>query len=74
MVFRPASDVGDLGNFCEQSQENEDDHSLEIVANAARVAWVLNFSEGVGKGFEEHSLVVGRGIHGKNLRVLRILN
>jgi len=65
MSFRPALNLGDFGNVCEQSQENENHHSLKVVTNASRIAWVLDFSEGVGKGGQEPSLGVGRGIHGK---------
>ena len=65
MFFGPALNLGNLGDSCEQPQKDENHHSLKIVANASRVTWVLDFSEGVGKGGQEPSLGVGRGIHGK---------
>ena len=65
MFFRPALNVGDGCDSCEQSQKDEDDHSLKIVANTSRIARVVDFLKGVGEGGQERRLVVGRGIHGK---------
>ena len=65
MFFGPASNVGDVGYPREESEKNENDHSLKIMANATRIARVLNFSKGFGKGGQERNLSVGMGIHGK---------
>ena len=65
MFFGPASNVGDGGDAGKKPEKNENDHPLKIVANATRIAGVLNFFEGFGEGCQVRNLSVGMGIHGK---------
>ena len=54
-----------VGDSSKQAEKNENNHSLKIMANATRIAGVLDFLKGFGEGDQERSLSAGTGIHGK---------
>ena len=65
MFFDPALNVGNVGYSGRQAKKNEDDHAVKIVTHSSRIAWVLDFSEGIGEGGQKGNLGIGVGIHRK---------